>query len=239
MERGPRGAETRNSHGAQAAGWGVARFACLSAPRPHREALQQCNRTAGAGAALVVAPLPAAIRRRRRAERGSAPAAVPRCQLGGARGDAPAPAAAASNYHPPLHPFPTPHLAHHGACQLRAAPSARSGAAPGVVLPPQTAVLTLSLQSDDEVHNQNFETAHAGASLTYPMQCSALRKSGHVVIKGRPCKVRRCRREGADAEHGRGRGRRLYACRVRQAARDCQAEYRATASAVRGVEQSL
>ncbi|UZJ54226.1 hypothetical protein CBS101457_003546 [Exobasidium rhododendri] len=44
--------------------------------------------------------------------------------------------------------------------------------------------------SDSEVpHDLNFETAHAGASLTYPAQCSSLRKGGHVVIKGRPCKI--------------------------------------------------
>ncbi|KAG6370723.1 eukaryotic translation initiation factor 5A-2 [Boletus reticuloceps] len=43
--------------------------------------------------------------------------------------------------------------------------------------------------SDDEQHNQTFEQASAGASLTYPMQCSALRKNGHVVIKSRPCKI--------------------------------------------------
>ncbi|KAG0228948.1 Eukaryotic translation initiation factor 5A [Actinomortierella wolfii] len=42
---------------------------------------------------------------------------------------------------------------------------------------------------DDEQHNVQFESASSGASLTYPMQCSALRKNGHVVIKGRPCKI--------------------------------------------------
>lgn len=41
----------------------------------------------------------------------------------------------------------------------------------------------------DEEQMETFEQATSGSSLTFPTQCSALRKGGFVVLKGKPCKV--------------------------------------------------
>jgi len=43
--------------------------------------------------------------------------------------------------------------------------------------------------SDNELDAGNFEGADTGGALTYPMQCSALRKNGYCLMKGNPCKI--------------------------------------------------
>ena len=41
----------------------------------------------------------------------------------------------------------------------------------------------------DQEEDFTIDTTDAGASTTFPMQAGLIRKGGHIVINGRPCKV--------------------------------------------------
>ena len=43
-------------------------------------------------------------------------------------------------------------------------------------------------ENEDE-NDETFESTDAGASETYPMEAGQIRKGGHIMIKGNPCKV--------------------------------------------------
>jgi len=43
--------------------------------------------------------------------------------------------------------------------------------------------------AEEPHHDVTFESADAGASLTYPQQAGTIRKNAFIVIKNRPCKV--------------------------------------------------
>jgi len=52
---------------------------------------------------------------------------------------------------------------------------------------PLLEALQFLIMSDLDDHT--FEGANEAGALTYPLQCSALRKNGYVLMKGHPCKI--------------------------------------------------
>ena len=66
----------------------------------------------------------------------------------------------------------------------------------------------------DVDENQEFESGDSGASTTFPQQASAVRKNGHIIIKGRPCKVVEMS-TSKTGKHGHAKVRNKRGCRTR------------------------
>lgn len=43
--------------------------------------------------------------------------------------------------------------------------------------------------ADHHDHDEEFDNTTSGAAKIVPAQCSSLRKGGHVMLKGHPCKI--------------------------------------------------
>lgn len=62
-----------------------------------------------------------------------------------------------------------------------------------LAIPTHASIVTAAIMSNPTANDDDIETfenaATSNASLSYPIQCSALRKNGHVLIKNRPCRI--------------------------------------------------
>lgn len=62
--------------------------------------------------------------------------------------------------------------------------------------------------------DDDYVEASAGASSTYPIQCSALRKNGFVMLKNRPCRIMEMS-TSKTGKHGHAKVLKPFTCPVR------------------------
>lgn len=83
-------------------------------------------------------------------------------------------------------------------------------------------------------HDVTFESADAGASLTYPQQAGTIRKNAFIVIKNRPCKVQSSNLHDSALVAGPGANRRSQPSSLERRGAVPQAGLRATSARLHG-----